>query len=255
MQITIAGINRQRRTVERLGVAVQVHIALVRAGDPRKAVRIHGVHQQQRHARLGGALEHRRIVHQCGLAACAAEPFHAMRGGRHDQQAFGTRGADQRRVGCQRLAFAAHRLDRVRLHVGAQARGVGQEPLARFGVAAGEVARTAGHHASCLSISWPVRSWIQNSTTVDSVTVTIKYQAGAIGLPVTCSSQVTKNCAKPPNTEMPSPYTTDIPVVRTAFGNSSGSMVIVGAVCSASRMASSAITVIRRAVLGADTSH
>ena len=104
-------------------------------------------------------------------------------------------------------------------------------------------------------MSCPVRSWIQNSTTVESVTVTIKYQAGAIGLRVTCSSQVTKNCAKPPNTEMPSPYTTDMPVVRTALGKSSGSMVMTGAVCSANNIASKAITVISRALLGADTSH
>ena len=54
---------------------------------------------------------------------------------------------------------------------------------------------------------------------------------------------------------MPSPYTTDMPVVRTALGKSSGSMVMTGAVCSANNIASKAITVISRALLGADTSH
>ena len=64
MQRSVAGVLGQGTAIEGLGIAVQVDVALVGARNPRKAIRIDRVHQQQGHAGIARARQHRRIVQQ-----------------------------------------------------------------------------------------------------------------------------------------------------------------------------------------------
>ncbi len=149
--LVVAWVARQR-PVEVVPVAIQVHVLVRGAAQPRKAPGVERVQVQKGHARLGGRGMKAGVGEQCVLHARTAEAFHAMAGAADDEQARRVDGAVARHVHGQRFSVAAQQRVAVRLHDQAGGVGRGQEFEPRLGVALREefrrVQAAPGHRFS-----------------------------------------------------------------------------------------------------------